>query len=104
MLLLCLVQMFIYVMCLAMPAFIGVIGHLTVSAAGLISAVLGFPISEPQLFILYCVHWLIYGGTWLAHLYVARFNKVRRSECIEGCWHPSPPSALFSARSCPTTG
>lgn len=78
MLLLCLVQLLIYLMCLTLPAFIGVIGHLTISAAGLITTVLGFPISEFQLFALYVVHWVIYGGTWLAHLYIARFNKVRR--------------------------
>lgn len=77
MLLLCLVQLLIYLMCLTLPAFIGVIGHLTVSAAGLITTVLGFPIAESTLFGFYVIHWVIYGGTWLAHLYIARFNKAR---------------------------
>lgn len=75
-LLLCLAQMLIYFMCLTMPAFIGVIGHLTISAAGLISTIIEMPLSDDQIFNLYVFHWVIYGGSWLLHMYIARFNKV----------------------------
>jgi hypothetical protein len=38
--------------------------------------VLGSPIPDIVLFSLYCVHWGIFGGSWLAHMFYARFNKV----------------------------
>ena len=77
MLMLCLVQILIYFMCLTMPAFIGVVGHLTVSAVGLTLTCLGYPLSAEQNFGLYFFHWVIYGGSWLIHMYVSRFNKVQ---------------------------
>ena len=76
MLLLCLVQILIYIMCLTMPAFIGVVGHLTISAAGLLATVLHIPLSDRQLFSLYVFHWVLYGGTWLFHMYISRYNKA----------------------------
>lgn len=41
--------------------------------------VLGMPIPPDVLFGLYCVHWVVFGGTWLLHMFLGRYNKVGSS-------------------------
>ena len=52
--------------------------------------------------VLYCIHWAFFGGTWLVHMYIARFNKVlqlryRERERERDCaLHPPSHPPLFS--------
>ena len=119
------VQILIYILCLTMPAFFGCIGHLSVTSFGLIAAVMGLNVSETVLFWLQAraqrrrriripsptahprvplqvAHWVVFGGTWLIHMYLARFYKVcslqlRAAGLARGQTHLLPPPSPSAA-------